>query len=130
MADEKILIVDDEDDSVAYITSVLEREGRTIITARDGEAGLKAVHAEKPDLVIMDVQMPKKDGFTLFAQMRHDEATKGIPVIVITGAGSATGVRFSASDMGEFLGVEPEEYIEKPLEASALESAVLRILGS
>ena len=130
MREQVILIIDDEEGSVAYASAVLREEGRTIISARDGAAGLRAARSEHPDLVILNVQMPKMDGFTLFSELRHDEATKDIPVIMLTGVGEKTGVRFSASDMGEFLGVEPEGYVEKPIDEEALETTVARILGS
>lgn len=130
MPEQVILIIDDEEGSVAYASAVLRKEGRAIISARDGAAGLKAARSEHPDLVILNVQMPKMDGFTLFSELRQDEATRDIPVIMLTGVGERTGVRFSASDMGEFLGVEPEGYVEKPIDEEALETTVAQILGS
>ena len=129
MPDRKILIVDDNEDMIEIVKTVIEGEGTRLLTARDGEAGLKAARAEKPDLIILDVQMPRKDGFTTFAELRGDDATRNIPVIMLTGVGKATGVHFSKAAMGDLLGVEPDAYVEKPVDPGVLVATVEKVLG-
>lgn len=129
MAERKILVVDDEDDCVEFLRAVLEGQGTTVISARDGEAGLKLARAEQPDLIVLDVQMPKKDGFTVFVELKQDAATQAIPVVMLTGVAEKTGVRFSKSDVGEFIGVEPDGYLEKPIDPEALKAMVEKLLG-
>ena len=129
MAKKKIVLVDDAADAVAYVTAALENDDREILSARDGAAGLKLIREACPDLVVLDVQMPKKDGVTVFAELKDDEATKHIPVIMLTGVGQKTGIEFSAADMHDFVGVRPEGYIEKPVDAEALAEMVEKILG-
>lgn len=129
MARKVILVVDDDQDALEFVTAILEEEGTEIVPARDGEAGLKAARARRPDLIILDVQMPKKDGFTLFSELRQDDATRGIPVIMLTGIGKRTGVRFTRSAVGDLLGEEPDAYIEKPVDPDALRSAARKLLG-
>ena len=129
MVGKKILIVDDEPDAVEFVKAVLENDHTSVISARNGEAGLELAKAERPDLIILDVQMPKKDGFTAFAELRANEETKEIPVIMLTGVGDATGVKFSKSDMGDFLGMEPDAYVEKPVDSEVLERTVRQLLG-
>jgi len=129
MADRKILVIDDEDDNIEFVTAVLEDEDTQIVSARDGVAGLTAVAEHKPDLIVLDVQMPKKDGFAVLAELKEDEATRGIPVIMLTGMGEKTGVEFSKSEVGDFIGVEPDAYVEKPVEPDALKSAADDLLG-
>ncbi|MFC1453879.1 response regulator [Verrucomicrobiota bacterium] len=129
MTKKRILIVDDETDCVEFVKAILEDDNTEIISALDGEAGLKIAAGQKPDLVILDVQMPKKDGFKVFTELRQEEATKGIPVVMLTGVGQKTGIKFSKSDMGDFLGEEPEGYVEKPVDPETLKKTVAQVLG-
>ncbi len=82
-----------------------------------------------PDLVILDVQMPGKGGFDVFAEMKQDEASADIPVIMLTGVAEKTGMAFSSQEMGDFLGREPDAYIEKPVDPATLQQTVSRVLG-
>ena len=125
----KVLIVDDEPDVREFVQAVLDDQGYQFITAGDGEEGLAKARAESPDIAILDVQMPKKDGFRLFADLRGGETTKSIPVIMLTGIGERTGIHFDADDMGEYLGSQPERYLEKPLDPEKLTEAVKELLG-
>jgi len=127
MADTKVLVIDDDEDATAYITAILEGE-HAVLSARDGEAGLKRALSERPDLIILDVQMPGKDGFTTFAELREHETTRDIPVVMVTGVGRKTGIKFSKTDMGDLLGVEPEAYVEKPVDPDLLRETVTSIL--
>jgi len=131
MADDakRILVVDDEPDAVAGITAMLQAGGYSVSSASDGEAGIAAARAEMPDLIILDVQMPGKSGFDTFSDLARDESTKGIPVCFLTGITETTGLKFSADDIGEFYGAQPEGYIEKPVDAGRLLSTVEKILS-
>ncbi|HUT36445.1 MAG TPA: response regulator [Planctomycetota bacterium] len=125
----KVLIADDEADMRAFVQAALEDDGYTILEASDGEAALEVVRAEKPDLVILDVQMPKKNGFEVFDDLRRDEATKGIPIVMLTGVRQKTGIGFNAKEMGDYYESEPEAYVEKPVDPDALRDAVAKLLG-
>lgn len=131
MADAKsVLVVDDEQDAVTIVETMLsELDGVSTISANDGESGLAKAKEAKPDLVILDVQMPGKNGFEVFTELRKDEGTKDIPVVMLTGVAEKTGVAFSGEDMKDFLGKEPEGYIEKPVEPEKLQQTVSQILG-
>jgi len=126
----KVLVVDDEPDAVEFVQAVLEEAGYEVISAADGESGLAAARAESPDVVILDVQMPGKDGFTVFAEMAKDEALGSVPVIMLTGVGERIGINFSAEAMGEYYGAEPAAYVEKPVEPAALQEAVRQVLSA
>jgi len=125
----KVLIVDDEPDVREFVQAVLQDGGYEFITAGDGEEALAKAKAESPDLAILDVQMPKKDGFQLFAELRADDATKSMPVIMLTAIGERTGINFSAEDMGDYLGSEPEAYIEKPIDPEKLSETVSKLIA-
>ena len=129
MPERKILIIEDEEDCVTYVTAVLEDDNTRILTARDGVAGLKAAKSERPDLIVLDVQMPKKDGFTVLVELKEDDATKNIPVVMLTGIAERTGIKFTAAEIGNFVGVEPDGYVVKPIDAETLKSEVERVLA-
>ena len=81
----KILAVDDEPDVLLIVKAGLEMEGYNVVTARDGEEALVSAREEKPDLILLDVMMPKLDGFGVLAKLKEDEATATIPVSMLTG---------------------------------------------
>ena len=127
----KILVVDDEPDAVEFVTEIFsDLEGVSVISAADGVEGLEKAKTEGPDLIILDVQMPRKDGFSMFSDLKQDPVTKDIPVIMLTGVTARMGLKFSAEAMGEYMGAAPEAYIEKPIDPGALLQAAKKILGT
>jgi len=126
----RVLVVDDEADAREFVRTVMEDLGLTVIEAADGEQGLAAAQREKPDLIVLDVQMPKKDGYAVFSALRRDDETKAIPVIMLTAVTARTGLDIDAEDMGDYLGSEPEAYVDKPIEPAALSEVATRLLGA
>ena len=131
MADAKtVLIVDDEQDAVEFVQAVLsEIGGIATISANDGVSGLQKAKESTPDLIILDVQMPGKSGFDVFLDLKKETSTKNIPIIMLTGVAEKVGIRFSGKDMGDFMGEEPQVYIEKPVDPEELKSTVSKLLG-
>ncbi len=84
MAKKKILIIEDETTLQGALLEFLEAEGFEAISAADGETGIEMVKTEKPDLVLLDIIIPKKDGYKVLAEMKKDPKTKEIPVILLT----------------------------------------------
>lgn len=125
-----ILVVDDEPDSVDFVKAIISEIGDlSVISAFDGENGLAKAITELPDLIILDVMMPKKDGFKVFYDLRKDPKTENIPVIMLTGVSEKTGLKFSKEDMGEYLGKEPEDFIDKPVDPKRLQAAIKKALA-
>lgn len=125
----KILIVDDEEDSREYIQEALCSEALRFICAGDGEEGLRRIGEDSPDLIILDVHMPRINGFDVLNKIKKDEKTSPIPVIMLTGVHEKTGIKFSKDSIREFMDIEPEGYIEKPLDPEKLRQAVESLLG-
>jgi len=125
----EVLVVDDEPDSVEFVSTVLEEAGYEVRSVSNGDAGLASARRKTPDLIILDVQMPGKDGFVVFAELRRDPRLRGIPVIMLTGVEEKVGISFSANEMSEFLGHEPDAYVEKPVDPATLHQTVQRLLG-
>ena len=84
MAKSKILVVDDSATDTMLITNPLRAEGYDVITAKDGEEALRRLDSDRPDLVLLDVVMPGKNGFQLCRQIRNDARYGSLPVILLT----------------------------------------------
>ena len=98
----KILIVDDSPTVTAINQAALEGEGYEVITAADGEEGFKKAREEKPDLILLDVMLPKLDGYNICRMLKFDEKFKNIPIIMLTAKASdadkKTGTVVGADD--------------------------------
>lgn len=118
----KILIVDDEADIIEILQFVLEQEGYECITAFDGEEGLKLAREANPDLIILDVMMPKINGYKISRLLKYDSKYKDIPILMIT-------ARSQEEDkvIGEETGAD--EYITKPFKVDYVVEKVKAYLG-
>ncbi len=118
----KILIVDDEADIIEILQFVLETEGYECITAFDGEEGLKLAREANPDLIILDVMMPKINGYKISRLLKYDSKYKNIPILMIT-------ARSQEEDklIGEETGAD--EYITKPFKVDYVVEKVKAYLG-
>lgn len=103
---EKIVFVEDETTLQKMLSAALKEAGYDVITAADGEAGLAAVRSEKPDLVLLDLILPKMDGFTVLGAIKKDEATAHTPVIVLTNLESV-------EDVGKVVALGATTYLVK-----------------
>ena len=124
----KVLIADDEQECIDFVLDALADLPCEVISAGDGEEAWQLVKQQRPQLVILDVQMPKCDGYEVFSRLRADPDLADVPVIMLTGIGERTGVKSSGADMGEYLGSEPDAYIDKPIEPIILKQTVTRLL--
>ena len=124
----KILVADDEQDCIDFVCDALAETGYEMLEARDGEQALSMAREHRPNLIILDVQMPKRDGFAVFAALRADETFNNVPVIMLTAISERTGVDLSAKDMGEYMGSEPDAFVDKPIEPIILRQAVKTLL--
>ena len=118
----KVLICDDEPYIIESLSYVAKREGFEVIIAEDGEEGLNKAKAVNPDLIFLDVMMPKKSGFEVCEQLKKDENTKGIYIIILTARGEE-------SDERRGIEVGADEYITKPFSPRKLSARLHEILG-
>ncbi len=121
MPGKKILIVDDDPDLVHIFSLNLKRRGYQVATASDGEEGLAKVRSEKPDLIMVDIKMPKMDGYSFVRQLKQDEGSKKIPVIVLTAFEPM-------KDMFQMEGVQ--DYFVKSVNPEGLFAAIEKNLSS
>ena len=121
----KVLIIDDEKDMRVYLEALFRKEGYETETAANGEEGLWLAEANRPDLITLDVLMPKKSGIKAYRGLRSSGTTKGIPIIVLTGL---TRLDDFFGDLGDL--PKPESLVEKPIERDAFVKEVERLVGA
>jgi DNA-binding response OmpR family regulator len=119
-----ILCVEDEPEMIDLIRLILGRRGFEVKGAAGGVEGLKMIKQEPPDLVLLDLMMPDMDGWEVYQQMKADEKTKNIPVIVVTA---------KAQSIDKVLGLhiaKVDDYITKPFSPQDLMNSVEKVLQS
>ena len=122
----KILVVDDDPDVRLFNVTVVEENGYTPLEATNGEEGLQLIQKAKPDLVILDILMPRESGVRLYRQIKTDPNLAHIPVIILSGITQKSFLR-SQKALTEFGGAEvpePEAYLEKPVEPEELAKTI------
>jgi two-component system, cell cycle response regulator DivK len=118
----KVLIVDDSHMIRRIVGTILKEIGFEVITAENGKAGCEAARAERPDLIIMDVEMPVMNGIEATARLRSDPSVSAIPILIFTSLGSDEDMR-AARDAGAC------GFLNKPISRDELKDAVSCLLG-
>jgi len=132
---EKILIVDDDPDVVLFLSTVLKDNGYITADAANGQEGLERARSDHPDLILLDLMMPKKSGIALLSDLKRDDTLKGIPVIMVTGVSGETGIDLDAFFKKGKTGdpkrnaLKPEGYIEKPVDPQKLLKLIKDVLS-
>ena len=116
----RILLIDDDVDFVKATTKVLESRPYEVVAAYDGKEGLEKARNEKPDLVLLDILMPKVDGFAVAEQFKKDQALSKIPVVALTSFSDSYGQPFA---------FEVSDFIQKPVSPKDLLAMVEKHLG-
>ena len=114
----KVLIVDDEPDIVVYLRLLLENNGYEVVSASDGQEGLELARNENPDLVCLDIMMPKKTGVALYQEIKTDPELKKLPCVIISAYESAYSFKGQAfRRMVQDKSIpEPLKFFEKPID--------------
>lgn len=121
MDKKRILIVDDEEDLVKAVSFRLELEGYDVIEAADGQAALDKVKSERPDLIVLDLMLPKINGYKVCESLKADASYKNIPVIMFTARAQDTDIKMSEE-------VGADSYITKPFEPAMLMATIKDLL--
>ena len=117
-----VLVADDDPDILTLVGFRLERAGYEVLPARDGEEALALALERQPDLAILDVMMPKLDGYEVTQRLRDNAATSGMPVILLT-------ARVQEADITRGFEAGADDYIKKPFSPQELRTRVQAILG-
>ena len=127
MAKKYVLIVDDDPDMVETVGMMLESKGYEVGKAYDGIEGDESIKKRAPDLVVLDVMMPRKDGYTLCAELKKDTKTRDIPVILLTAVGEA--VPTTTYSHADGMSTEADDYIPKPVDTMTLVNSIERLFS-
>ncbi len=146
----RVLVVDDDENTVKFLSVALKEHGYEPVGACDGRDGLQKIEGAPPDLIILDVMMPKKSGFVLFKQLRKRDDTKGIPIIMLTGVAEMLeeqerrkdedtfespydslrqSLRKNIEQMREEGIVKPELFLDKPIDPEEVVARVRELIG-
>ena len=146
----RVLVVDDDPNTVRFLSVALETNGYEPIAAADGKEGFEKAKAELPDLILLDVMMPRRTGFTLFKQLRKTEGLEKIPVIMLTGVAASLAeqddqsddtheqpygalrdsLRKAIAEMKDEGLVRPDFFIEKPIDPELVIEKIQELIGS
>ncbi|MBR4276258.1 MAG: response regulator [Prevotella sp.] len=118
----KILVVDDIPLNVLLVKKMLQPLGLTTDEAEDGVVAMEKIARQKPDLVLLDLMMPRMNGFEVLRRLRADEATKSIPVIILSALNSN-------DDVAKGIAMGAEDYITKPIIMERLQNSVIEQLN-
>jgi CheY-like chemotaxis protein len=126
----KILILDDEPNVVTYMETLLQDNGYDTVSAGDGSEGMERVRSEKPDLITLDISMPKKSGVRFYRELKEDPDLAAIPVVVVT---AITGYGGKPEDFQKFISSRkhlppPEGFAPKPIDRDELLKAIGELL--
>ena len=116
-----ILAADDDEDILQLVVFRLERSGYTVLQAHDGEEAFRLALEHRPDLAVLDVMMPKMDGFEVTRRLRAEDATRSMPIIMLT-------ARAQDSDVEEGFDAGANDYLRKPFSPQELRARVQAIL--
>lgn len=119
----RVVCIEDEPEMIDLVKLILSRKGFQVVGAMGGREGLEAIKREKPDLVLLDLMMPDMDGWEVYQKMKAEEATKAIPVIVVTA---------KAQSIDKVLGLhiaKVDDYITKPFGPQELLESVEKVLA-
>ena len=117
-----VLVADDDPDILSLVALRLERSGYEVITAGDGEQALASALTRPPDLALLDVMMPKLDGYEVTERLRASEATRRMPVILLT-------ARVQETDIARGVEAGADDYVKKPFSTLELRDRVQAALG-
>jgi DNA-binding response OmpR family regulator len=117
-----VLVADDDADILALVKFRLERAGYAVLAASDGEEALQLATEQSPDLAVLDVMMPKLDGYEVTSRLRQREETRDVPVILLT-------ARVQEADVARGFEAGADDYVKKPFSPQELGARVQAILG-
>ena len=121
--DKRVIYFEDDKDMVELVRIILGREGYQVEGVAEGQAGIKAVQQKSPDVILLDLMLPDMDGWEIYRQLKHDESTADIPVVVNTA---------KAQSIDKVLGLEiakVDDYISKPFRPNELVERIGEVLA-
>ena len=119
----KILVIEDNEQNLYLMRFILEKNGYQVVTARDGQAGIEAACRERPDLILLDIQLPVMDGYEVARRLKERPESKDIPIVAVTSFAMA-------GDREKTLAAGCQSYIEKPINPDTFMSEIEEYLSA
>jgi two-component system alkaline phosphatase synthesis response regulator PhoP len=126
MTKANVLVVDDDPDIRVMLSTVLEAEGYSVSTAKDGVECLERIHERKPDLLILDLLMPRKDGFSVVRELRSNQEYCGLPILILTAVPEEASRRRYELEVG--VSMDVQDYVVKRIRPPELLRRVEKLL--
>ncbi len=126
MSRKYILVVDDDPDLVETVAMMLESKDCEVGRAYDGVEAEQSIKERRPDLIVLDVMMPRKDGYVLCSELKADEQTRNIPIVLLTAVGEA--VPTTTYTHADGMSTEADDYIAKPIDTEGMWAVVSNLL--
>ena len=123
----KVLIIDDDSDFVSAVRTILEENGYRTVSSASGEDGILAAGQERPDIILLDVMLPGKDGYAVCRELKQGERTRNTPIIMVT----AVGKKLVEPDYAKAMSIthKADDHIEKPVETEELLKRIRNLIG-
>ena len=118
----RILVIEDNEQNLYLTTFMLEKRGHQVIPARDGQAGIEAAVQHRPDLILLDIQLPKMDGYAVATELKGRPETREIPIVAVTSYAMV-------GDRERILATGCQGYIEKPINPETFTTEIEQFLG-
>ena len=118
----KIILIADDEPSIRLLVSGMLGKDYTVLEANNGAEAIDVINLQRPDLILMDIMMPKVDGYTACSRIKADQETKGIPIIMLTGVGHELNKRLSQE-------IGADGYITKPFSLPELREKIGELLA-
>ena len=126
----KVFIIDDEDDNLAYLSEIITGAGYEAQTFSDGAEALDQMKTETPDMVFLDVQMPRINGFQVLKGIRESDNLANIPVVLLSAISSVTGTEYDPDTIQSRYGVRPDAFVPKPIKPDSVREQLTRFVKS
>mgnify|MGYP006293511777 CR=1 FL=1 len=129
MAEKKKVLVIDDDPSIGAMVEVALGENYDVLKAENAEEGMAKLNSDSPDCVILDIMMPGDSGVTMLAKLSQNPKLAQTPIIMCSGVAQDTGVHVDENELGEYVGLKPKAFIEKPVNPDDLIKTVQDVIG-
>jgi DNA-binding response OmpR family regulator len=128
MSQKTAVVIDDETDLTNYLSSILEENDFQVFAANDAKAGEALIREKAPSVILLDLMMPGRTGIQLFARLRGDDATKAIPLVMVTGIREQLNIDWSTI-VDNLKARKPDGFVEKPIDPDKLMNVVNGVLA-
>ena len=130
MAQGKVFIIDDEDDNLAYLTEIITAAGYQVEAFSNGSEAVTKMQAATPEMVFLDVQMPRMNGFQVLKAIREIDNLAQVPVILLSAISSVTGNDYDPETIHERYGVLPDAFVSKPIKPETVREQLAKFIKS